>query len=200
MVKNMKKILCTDLDDTIALTGKSLLKYAEHFNVETLKRTHEFYNDGLYQNYWYFALGYKWNDEETISFLKKYYPKYLLELELTDNYIKEVFSEISKLYEVHIITSRPETENKQIYNLTLEWLIKNNIVVDQLLVGTQDKASVLKQIKPDYYIDDSYDNCKSAYELGINSIMYTSPYNFNIKHTHIRRVSNWAEILDIIKY
>lgn len=196
----MSKVICTDLDDTLALTGKSILSYAEKYNIEYLKKHRNFYNKGLYRDYWYFALGYQWDDEDTISFLDKYYPRYLLNLEVVEPSISEILNDISKMYEIYVITSRKEISDRKIYNLTLDWLNKNNLKVDGLYVDVKNKGEILNKIKPEYYIDDSFDNCKVAFKMGINSIMYTTPYNYNLKSGEIKKVNSWVEVLDIVKY
>lgn len=196
----MKKIFCVDLDDTIALTGNSILKFAGQFNKEVLNNNNVFKNNGLYPNYWYFAEGYGWNDEETIKFLDQYYPKYLLDVELIAPSIVTNLEQISRKYEIYIITSRPEKKGKEVYNLTIDWIVKHNIKVDHLLINIKDKINVLSEINPDYYVDDSYENYILASQAGINSILFTSPYNYNLKSPEIKRANNWEEVTEILLY
>lgn len=76
----------------------------------------------------------------------------------------------SKGNEIYIITARAYEFHDDPYNLSKDWLDKNNIIYDKLIVNAIDKAHICKEEDIDIFIDDQLHNCISISNEGIKSI------------------------------
>lgn len=62
-----------DLDDTTFITVKSMIKYADKYDVEVLGRKGTNGNLGLIKNRYYLKVLYGWNDTQKFDFFDMYY-------------------------------------------------------------------------------------------------------------------------------
>jgi len=58
-----------------------------------------------------------------------------------------------------IITARTDEFHDNPYRQSKEWLEKNNIEYDKLVVNARDKGMACIEEKIDLYIDDNLNNC-----------------------------------------
>ena len=63
-------------------------------------------------------------------------------------------------------------------------------------MGHIDKRQIVADNKIDLFIDDLPSNCERAHELGINVLIFDSPYNK--EENRFQRVENWKEIYNIV--
>lgn len=181
-------ILCVDLDDTLASSGKTINEYAIKFNTDILKRTTKIKKIDNCDDYYYFARMLDWDRNNLINFFEQCYPKYLNDIKVrygTRHYLRLIKDLNIKIY---IVTSRRETSHNQVKNITVNWLIKNRIYYDKLFINIDDKAKFLKKIKPTFYIDDSLINCDSVKKILPSTKIYlmNTKYNKNTKTNHMR--------------
>lgn len=193
-------ILCIDLDDTIALTGRTIVKYATDFNKKILKRKTKTTKITDCEDYYYFAKMLNWERNDLVDFFSCCYPDYLNKVRLKKNCKKYLLLLRKKGFKIYIITSRRETKNNYVEKITREWLEKYDIVYDKLYVNIIDKAKLLKNIKPDYYIDDSNKNCDLVYQQLPNTKVFlmNTKYNNSLVTSH-DRINNIKEFYDLIK-
>ncbi len=123
-------------------------------------------------------------------FEKEIYEKEIKNVKLKEN-AKKVINKLYKNNEIIIITARNKNECKLPYNLCYNYLTKNKIKFNKLIVETMDKGKTCYENKIDLFIDDSINNCLNVLEYGIDTFIFDNIYN---KNTKIKRVKNWLEI------
>ena len=182
-----------DIDDTLTdikeqLTNaafeyaKTLNKKVENENTEI----NDIYNDGnIYQKIFNFSY------DELKYFLGT------IQEGITNNAIprKDCVEVIKKLHEegneIYIITARDSEFHENPYQQSMDWLNKNDIYFDKLIVNARDKKRVCIEENIDILIDDSISNCKNIITSGISAIMIT---NSDIVEKDINYFNNWIEI------
>lgn len=189
-----------DIDDTIAISTEkwieTALKYEEkHPSIIKIKNK-KFYN--LTSHRWLEEF-FLWEKEVKEKFFTEYSNKVLKSLEAKENASKV----INKLYEegnnIFIVTARhPIGENSDIYNITKEWLVKNNIKYSKIFFNAGNiKLDICKKEQIDIFIDDSYSICKELNKNNIPVLLMKNKYN-NIDDFKITKVENWNEIYNRI--
>lgn len=197
---NSKKILCIDLDDTIALTSNTIIKFAVDFDKKVLKINGELKNIDNCKDYYYFAKMLGWNKEQLTQFFDNCYLKYLKEIRVKP----EASSALKKIkalgISIYIVTSRREKENGKVTKITKNWLKQNNIIYDKLFINAINKWNIIKQVKPSYFLDDSFENCLNVSKVSKNTevILMTTTFNKKIQNEQFRQISNLNELYDII--
>ncbi len=182
-----------DIDDTITNSSDIFVKYAIEYN--HIKKICYPININEKDQ----TLAFGWNNDNKIEFQKRYLKKILMET--TPN--KDVINTINHLKNNHhtifLITARSDYEIPGMYELTKEWLLKNQINYDKLFVNSNDKLSICKDNDIDIFIDDNVDICNNIFENSkINVVLYTTRYNKNIE-TNFKRIFNWRQILLYVK-
>ena len=94
-------------------------------------------------------------------------------------------------YEIYIITARDFEFHDDPYKLSKDWLDKNNIEYDKIIVNAREKAKICKAENIDIFIDDQLANCMKISDEGIRVIRIT---NYTEKHGDIVNKTNWEEI------
>lgn len=188
-----------DIDDTTFVTVKSMLKYADKFELE---RTGKVNKDsfGLIKDRYYLKALYKWDDETKYAFFNKYYKNILEECTL----MKDADITLQKLKsegdEINFVTARlMDIDGCETEKITKESLKKFNISYDNLNLHVIDKVKFFKENNIDICIEDSYETCSRLQSLGIKSILMTTKMNEKIDTKDVVRVNNWNEIYDIIE-
>ena len=188
-----------DIDDTTFVTVKSMLKYADKFELE---RTGKVNKDsfGLIKDRYYLKALYKWDDETKYAFFNKYYKNILEECTL----MKDADITLQKLKsegdEINFVTARlMDIDGCETEKITKESLKKFNIPYDSLNLHVIDKVKFFKENNIDICIEDSYETCSRLQSLGIKSILMTTKMNEKIDTKDVVRVNNWNEIYDIIE-
>lgn len=110
--------------------------------------------------------------------------------------VKEVIDKLKeKGHEIYIITARDSEFHDDPYKLSKDWLDKNKIYYDKLIVNARKKSSVCKLEKIDLLIDDQLNNCLDVSNVGIQAIMITDKkYEYN----QIIQLKKWNEIYNYI--
>ena len=188
-----------DIDDTTFVTVKSMLKYADKFELE---RTGKVNKDsfGLIKDRYYLKALYKWDDETKYAFFNKYYKNILEECTL----MKDADITLQKLKsegdEINFVTARlMDIDGCETEKITKESLKKFNIPYDNLNLHVIDKVKFFKENNIDICIEDSFETCLDMQSIGIKSILMTTKMNEKIDTKDVVRVNNWNEIYDIIE-
>ena len=185
-----------DIDDTMTSIKDKLtnaaIQYAKSLNKDVQNIDYnivDIYNNGnIYQKLFNF------NYEELKYFLGT------IQEEITDNAIprENCVEVINKLHndgnEIYIITARDKEFHEDPYLQSKEFLDKNSIYYDKLIVNSRNKAMACIENNIDLLIDDSISNCLNSDNFGIDTITIGNKNNRGIKN-----VDNWEEIYDYIK-
>lgn len=185
-----------DIDDTLTDINEELenaaLEYAKKLGKDKAKDVTNLVdkNDGnIYQvkyGFTYDELKYFLKDiQESIT--GKAIPRYGA---------KETISKLRKSgNEVYIVTARDLEFHNDPYTLSKEWLDKNNIEYDKLIVNARDKAKICKEEKIDLFIDDKVSNCIDISNIGVIAIRIAKDTN---KHDNFVTLKDWNSIYEYI--
>ena len=189
-----------DIDDTTVITVKSMIKYADKYDIEVLGRKGTNGNLGLIQNRYYLKVLYGWTEKEKFDFFDMYYKNVLEECPLMSNADSVLQKLKEEKNEIYFITARlTNIHNCNTEEITRNTLNANNVPYDKLIMNASDKLKVCKDEEIELFIEDSYDTCKELTENGIKSILMTTEMNKNIETVDIPRVYNWDEVYEQIK-
>lgn len=169
-----------DLDDTICKTTETVQKYLEiysekkHFNPLDIMN-----NEDLKEN-----------------FLDEYLGKIYEEVEIKKDAQKVLKRLKSRGNKIYIITARRDAitkDGKTILEITKEWLQKNEIFVNKIILSSygDKKATICKKYLIDLMIEDDPYNYKKISTIGINCLLFDDREKFNLKENY---VTNWLEV------
>lgn len=189
-----------DIDDTISETFETLLPYAQKYTIEDLKRKTEINMNQDFLDHFYIVKMNGWKEQETISFWNKYYGEILKKVNIK-KFAAEVINKLKQEgNKIYFITARWDMPNDNIQEITKQWLKKNNVEYDELIINASDKLQLIKEKNIDVFIDDSFKNCKNIAENSNTKVyMMTSRVNGTFNHEKITRVYSWPEIYSLIK-
>ena len=110
---------------------------------------------------------------------------------------REVLYKLHSLgHEIVIISARGKGYTDA-YSLTRDYLRRNDIYYDKIILDVDDKDRVCLEEKIDLFIDDSYKHCISVKNVGIDVLMFDT--NYNKKQTGIRHVNDWLDIYNYVE-
>ena len=96
-------ILCVDLDDTLASSGKTINEHAIKFDKDILKRTTKIKKIDNCVDYYYFAKMLNWDRNDLINFFEQCYPKYLNDINMYKYELKDAINICKKAYSDRVI-------------------------------------------------------------------------------------------------
>ena len=186
-----------DIDNTLNKVQDKLNKAAFDYAISLVKKIDNYDNplEDIKNNGDTYKKKFQFSYEELKYFLKE------IQEDITNNAlprenVKEVIDKLKEdRHEIYIVTARDSEFHDDPYKLSKNWLDKNNIYYDRLIVNAREKASVCKNENIDLFIDDQLNNCLSVANVGIKTIMITDRiYNYN----EITQLQNWNEIYNYI--
>lgn len=185
-----------DLDDTLSDTASIINEYAEKFDKEFLKGKGKMKKINNAVDYYYFAEALNWNKDNIRDFFKQYYIE-IIEKVKVKPFVSETINKLkSENNEIYIISARRKREENVIENITKKWLNKNNIYYDGLYINAKEKVSLVNELNIDFFIDDSYKNCKEVLEnTKAKVFMVKTEFNKQIKDNKIRDIKSINQIL-----
>lgn len=130
----------------------------------------------------------------------KYFLKDIQE-EITNNalprkYVVEIIKRLrTEGHKIYIITARDSEFHDNPYLLSKNWLDKNNIEYDKLIVNARDKAPVCVEENIDIFIDDQLNNCLNVAKKGIQTIRISDD---NKEYENITTLCDWKQIYEYI--
>ena len=182
-----------DIDNTLTEVQDKLNKAAFEYAIQLGKNIDNYDNpmENIKNNRDTYKKKFQFTYEELKYFLKE------IQENITNNATprenaKEVIDKLKEDgHEIYIITARDSDFHDDPYKLSKDWLDKNKIYYDKLIVDAREKSSVCKKEKIDLFIDDQLNNCLSVANVGIKTIMITDKlYDYN----EIMQLKNWNEI------
>lgn len=138
---------------------------------------------------------FKFNNEELKYFLKEIQENITNNASPREN-AKEVIDKLKNDgHQIYIITARDSEFHDDPYMYSKNWLDKNKIYYDKLIVNARNKKDVCKKVEIDLFIDDQPNNCLQILNAGIKAIMITdNDDNFD----GIINLKNWNDIYNFI--
>lgn len=182
--------ICFDLDDVLCDTYSQIMDSSADYHINVLKRkliARKIQN--AKGDYFYFAKALGWGEKEVEAFFHESYPKFL-------EFCEPNLEAIYKLQEIHqkghqiiILSAREERKENTVVSLTHSWLNANDIPYDNLIIGCKNKLSVLKKIKSDIFIDDTFENCYKVSCLTNTKVYhYICEYNKNMNIQYNKKI------------
>ena len=182
-----------DIDNVISDFDKGLLE--AFINEDKNKR-----NTGIINENAHITKGmFDWTNEEIKVFFLTKMEELAKCLTLRDDAKYYMDKMLKDGHELYLITHRSNTEYSDPYNLTCEWLEKNDIHYTKLILSkTPDKSDECKENKVDIMIDDRVSQCKRMIANGINCLAMATRYNGDDLQD-IDHVNTWKELYEYIK-
>lgn len=177
-----------DIDDTICNTFEYILPYACEFyklNYEKLKKEPISYS--------YFTKNY----DDFYVFAKEFYCKIVPNIPLNKGVIKYLKKIKALGHEIVFVTARGKLGYDNPYQISYDYLVKNNVPFDALIVDAQDKGQVCLDEKIDLFFDDDINNYRSVELRGID--VYLLTIKANKKYQDVKRVKHFKQIYKIVK-
>lgn len=198
-MKKFNKIICCDLDDTLADTEKIVMCKAMEYNQKKLKKTNSPNYNILCEDYYYFADALEWTDCECKAFFRQYFPRIYGSIEPISKNIEVLHQFNNSGYEIHVVSSRPDT--KKVYQITESWLKKYSIPYHKLIINTRDKAKYISKVKAIAFIDDSYKNCMNvAQNTNASVFLVNRWYNLRLEvPSFVERIDSFQKLYDFLK-
>ena len=178
--QDKKYRIAVDIDDTILCTKELEDKYWEIFikdnpDVDPSKKN-------------------GWGDPDT----ERFWDTYRHEMsfgKIKEGAGKSIQTLIDRGYIVDLLSARPINKYHALKEELVEYLSKNKLPYNYLILGFYSKSKFLKEHNYDLLIDDDLRNIKEAKEMGIDAILY-GPYNSEYRGI---QTENWKDIPDIIE-
>ncbi len=100
-------------------------------------------------------------------------------------------------HKIIFISARNFDEYEDPYQLSLEYLERNRVPYDKLIVNARDKAKECLIENIDVFIDDNAKNCKAVQKRGIHTIQMGT--DFTDVSKGLERINSWKEIYSRIQ-
>ena len=186
-------IIGIDIDDTLTYLQPVKLKTAQEY-IEKNNLGFKLVDP----NALFFSQMFDWTSEECNDFWFSEADKMLTNAPAR-KYASSVITNLhNKGHKIVIITARTTEWHKRPYEMSYEWLMKNNIPFDKLIVGHMDKTQVCLDEKIDVFIDDLPSTLEKLQPYGIKTILMETPHNVNNETYTGKRASNWQQVSDLI--
>lgn len=191
-------IIGIDIDNTLTDVKKDINDAAFNYARQLGKDVSAINNldEDINNNSLYYIKKFHYNYDELKQFLSTLWEDIVSRAKPRENVV-DVIDELKKEgNKIYIVTSRVKEFHKDPYLLSKNWLDKNNISYDKLIVDIRDKSFVCKREKIDIFIDDQLSNCIQISNSNTKVIRIT---NDKINYENIINCENWVAIYDVIK-
>lgn len=181
-----------DIDDTMTFIKDDLLKAACEYD----KRLG---NSGvpLNDNY-YIGKRFNWNKEEYHYFMGEVRKKVVMNAKIRNGLI-EILTKLRQMgHKIIIITARTNYYYKDSHGMTIEWLKKEQIPYDKLILGSITKKKDCINEKIEIFLDDDINNCLSVYDCGIKTFIMDNNDNY-LDNSDIIRVYDFYDFYEKIE-
>lgn len=131
------------------------------------------------------------------DFAKKYYEKLIPNAPLRKGALKYLNKIKKRGHEIVFITARNNLEFDRPYQISYDYLVKNEVPFDSLIIDAQDKGKVCLEEEIDVFFDDNIKNYYSVKER--NVLVYLFSLKSNKQYKDAKRVKNFRQIYKIIK-
>lgn len=181
-----------DIDDTMTFIKDDLLEAACLYD-KTLGNT------GIpVEDHYYIGKRFNWNKDEYRYFMGEVRKDVVMNAKLRPGLI-EILTKLRELgHKIIIITARTNYYYKDPYNMTMDWLKKENIPYDKLILGSINKKKDCINEKIDIFLDDDINNCLKVNETGIKTFIMDNVDNY-LDNNEIIRVFDFYDFYEKIE-
>lgn len=184
-----------DIDDTLTNIKQELEQEARKYAKQLGKEEQNIggitnKNNG---NIWQIKYGFTY--EELKYFLKEIQENITNKAIPRENAKENIEKLKEKGHKIYIITARDSEFHDDPYQLSKDWLVKNEIKYDKLIVNAREKAHICQLEKIDIFIDDQLNNCIAVSNAGIKTIRISDKKE---QEENIITLENWNEIYKYI--
>ena len=185
--------IAIDIDDT--LTSVDRMQYTEpylkenglHFNLVNPDANSLI---GLYD----------WTKEDVTRFIEAGGSRAFLEAPLRKGARETILKWRSAGHKIIILTARMPEWFPDPAALSREQLERNQIPYDELVADVWEKGAYCKENGIDVLIDDNFEICKKAQELGVKAILFVGKFNL-LRAKEIKYAgSNWEHISSAVDF
>ena len=187
-----------DIDDTLTDVKNELIKAGENYarslgkDIKVDKNFEDKNNNG---NKWQEM--FQFNYEELKYFLKDIQESITNKAKPRENVVEVINKLKNDGNEIIIITARDSEFHDNPYKYSKDWLDKNNIYYDKLVVNARNKEDACIEEKIDLFIDDSESNCLKVNKAGIKTIRVCNEIENN--NSNLICFNNWNDIYSFIQ-
>ena len=186
-----------DIDNTITEVQEELNNAAYEYAIKLGKNIKNAENpfEDIKNNGDTYKKKFQFSYEELRYFLKNIQEEITNKAEPRTNSVKTINRLRKEGHKIIIITARDSEFHDDPYFLSKNWLNKNNIKYDKLIVNAREKGTVCKNENIDLFIDDQLNNCLDVLKEGIKVIRIS---NENCTNKDIVDLNNWTKIYEYI--
>lgn len=186
-----------DIDNTITEVQEELNNAAYEYAIKLGKNINSAENalEDIKNNGDLYKKKFEFTYEELKYFLKDIQEEITNKAKPRINAVETINRLRKEGHKIFIITARVSEFHDDPYLLSKNWLDKNNIEYDKLIVNAREKGRVCKNENIDLFIDDQLNNCIDVEREGIQTIRIS---NDDEKYNGIISLKNWKEIYDFI--
>ena len=187
-----------DIDDTLTDVKDELIKAGENYarslgkDIKVDKNFEDKNNNG---NKWQEM--FQFNYEELKYFLKDIQESITNKAKPRENVVEVINKLKNDGNEIIIITARDSEFHDDPYKYSKDWLDKNNIYYDKLVVNARNKEDACIEEKIDLFIDDSKSNCLNVKNAGIKTIRVCN--EIENSNSNLICFNNWNDIYSYIQ-
>ena len=187
-----------DIDDTLTDVKDELIKAGEKYartlgkDIKVDKNFEDKNNNG---NKWQEM--FQFNYEELKYFLKDIQESITNKAKPRENVVEVINKLKNDGNEIIIITARDSEFHDNPYKYSKDWLDKNNIYYDKLVVNARNKEDACIEENIDLFIDDSESNCLKVNKAGIKTIRVCNEIENN--NSNLICFNNWNDIYRYIQ-
>ena len=131
------------------------------------------------------------------NFAKKNYEKIAKMVPLRVGVVDVINKLKEQGHRIVIISSRNNTDFKDPYKVSYDYLTTNGIKFDKLIVNVTNKAKTCVLENIDLFIDDDTNNCKATKKKGIVTLQMNTTFCKGSKD--VRKVNDWMEVYKIVQ-
>ena len=188
-------IIGIDIDDTLTLLQEIKIKTAQNY-ITKHNLPYKIVNpDALF-----FKDMVNWTEEECDTFWISEADEMLAKVPARKNASQVITNLKQNGHKIVIITARSSQWHKDPYQMSYDWLVKNNIPFDKIIVGHIDKTQVCIDEKLDVFIDDIPLTLVKLQPHNIKTILMSTPHNKNQDIYNGCIANNWLDVENMLLY
>ena len=187
-----------DIDDTLTDVKDELIEAGEKYarslgkDIKVDKNFEDKNNNG---NKWQEM--FQFDYDELKYFLKDIQESITNKAKPRENVVEVINKLKNDGNKIIIITARDSEFHDDPYKYSKDWLDKNNIYYDKLVVNARNKEDACIEEKIDLFIDDSESNCLKVNKAGIKTIRVCNEIEEN--NSNLICFNNWNDIYSYIQ-
>lgn len=186
-----------DIDNTLTDVQEQLNEAAYNYAIKLGKEIdYSVILEDINNNGSFYKEKFKFSYDELKYFLKYIMEEIISRAEPRAGVVETIKKLKKEGHKIYIITARDSEFHDDPYLLSKNWLDKNNIEYDKLIVNAREKAPVCIEENIDLFIDDQLNNCIEITKEGIQTIRIS---NDKENFASIETVDNWEQIYTYIQ-